>query len=130
MPNNDMDIKSPDVLPNHTSNPKSTEETLQPVWNNDTGITKLSDKIFTKLLEKQAKAKEAGDLDENAPSYGKPVMIMNSTKQISQRICFNLICHRGTVSDIPAIKVFKSFMSTLRNAECFLTKQQNNTTPH
>jgi hypothetical protein len=37
--------------------------------------------------------------------------------KLHQRICFNLIHHRGVTSDAPAIKLFKSFASSLKRAD-------------
>ncbi len=67
---------------------------------------------------KQQTDAEEGALDLDHPDYKKP--IDKVTTKISQCICFNLIRHRGTVSDIPTLKLFKSFTSTLKKADSSL----------
>ena len=42
---------------------------------------------------------------------------IDSPEKINQRIRFNLIRHKGTVSDIPVSKLFKSFASTLKKTD-------------
>lgn len=118
MPDTDMDIESTvNIPPSQSIKHPSVETTPKPVWNNDTSVTEVSGEIFTHLLNKQQTAKEAGELDMDAPSYGKPDIALSPPKQLSQWVRFNLICHRGTISDIPALKTFKSFMTTLCNAD-------------
>jgi hypothetical protein len=50
--------------------------------------------------------------------YQKPIPIIEA--KCNQRIRFNLIRHRGTVADIPVLKLFKSFTSTLKKADPFI----------
>jgi len=62
-------------------------------------------------------AQDAGELEDTAPTYEKPTQTIKATSSISQRILFNLIRHRGTLSDIPSCKLIKSFFSTLWNSD-------------
>lgn len=103
MPETEMEVETNDDTLAFTLNPSPSRGATQPAWNNDTGVSELSDEIFTQLLEKQTQAMVIGDLDEDATFYEKPEKVMNTPKQISQQIRFNLIRHHGTVSDIPAI---------------------------
>jgi hypothetical protein len=84
-------------------------------WHTDTGISSISEDIFSHLKQKQQAAAEEGALDLDHPDYEKP--IDKVATKISQRIRFNLIRHRGIVSDIPTLKLFKSFAVTLKKAD-------------
>jgi hypothetical protein len=92
----------------------------KPVWSNDTSVLELTDKLFSHLKEHQEIANEAGDLKEDAPTYENPTAIIQPPPNMSQRIQFNLICHRGTVCDVPTGKLFKSFLTTMQNADSSL----------
>jgi len=81
----------------------------------DTGISSISEDIFSHSKQKQQTTAEEGALDIDHPDYTKP--IDKVATKISQRSCFDLIRHRGTVSDIPTLKLFKSFATTLRKAD-------------
>jgi hypothetical protein len=89
-------------------------------WHSDTSVTELSDKLFNHLKQRQEIAKEAGELESDAPIYEDPTSPTILTPPLSQRIRFNLICHRGTISDIPIGKSFKSFLTTMCNADSSL----------
>ena len=73
--------------------------------------------IFAHLSDKQRQAKDAGDLDSSAQQYSQPVHSIKPTTSPNQHIWFNLICHWGVVSHVPTVKLFKSFLSTLRNSD-------------
>ena len=88
-----------------------------PSWNTDTNIASLSTDLFQQLKKCQQTAQDAGELGQSAPTYKQPTQAIKMTSAISQRIRFNLIRHRDTLSDIPSCKLFKSFFSTLRNAD-------------
>jgi len=75
-----------------------------PIWNN-----------IRKLI-----AKEAGELHVDVLTYENPTTVLQPTPPLSQRIRFNLIRHQGTVSDTPTGKLFKSFLTTLWNADSSL----------
>jgi hypothetical protein len=86
---------------------------MDPSRNTDTSVSALSNEIFQHLKKFQQSAQDAGELEDTAPTYEKPTQTIKATSSISQRILFNLIRHRGTLSNIPSCKLFKSFFSTL-----------------
>jgi len=94
-------------LPDTTSRKKVT-------WSTDTGITSLSENIFSHMVEQKQKAADAGDLEDDAPAYKKPEAHVDSNEKLNQRIRFNLIRHRGMVADTKVGTLFKSFASTLK----------------
>lgn len=86
-------------------------------WSTDEGIASLSKDLFSNLKEYQAKTADFGELESELPDYKQPKDIITSNTKLNQRIRFNLICHRGTVADIPSVKLFKSFTSTLKKVD-------------
>jgi ERCC4-type nuclease len=82
-------------------------------WTNDTCVSELLDEIFQQLQKHQQTIQDVGELEKVSPTYEKPEVIIKSIPGISQRSCFNLIQHQGTVCNIPTIKLFKSFAATL-----------------
>jgi hypothetical protein len=75
------------------------------------------DDIFHQLQQYQQTAQEARELEDNTPTYKKSEVIIKSPSNLSQCIRFNLIRHRSTISDIPTLKLFKSFAATICNAD-------------
>jgi hypothetical protein len=104
-----MEIDSPT---NHTPSipPKKVS------WSTDLGVSTLSEELFSHMSKQKIIAEETGELDD-FPYYKKPQARIDSSEKINQRIRFNLIRHKGTVSDIPVSKLFKSFASTLKKAD-------------
>jgi hypothetical protein len=90
---------------------------MDPSWNTDTGVSALSNEIFQPIGQHQKSAQGAGELEDTAPTYEKPMQTIKAVPSISQRIRFNLIRHRGTQSFIPSGKLFKSFFKTLQNVD-------------
>jgi hypothetical protein len=58
-----------------------------------------------------------GEDDPDLPTYEQPKDQIITKTKLNQRIRFNLIHHRGTVADIPAVKLFKSFTTTLKTVD-------------
>jgi hypothetical protein len=86
------------------------------LWSTDLGVSTLSEELFSHISEQKIIAEETGELDD-FPEYKKPQAQIDSSDKVNQRIMFNLIHHKGTVSDIPVCKLFKSFASTLKKAD-------------
>jgi hypothetical protein len=86
-------------------------------WNTDIGIASLSKDLFSQLKYYQEKATDAGEADSELPEYKQPKDLITTNTKLNQRLCFNFIRHQGTVSDIPSIKLFKSFTSTLKKVD-------------
>jgi len=63
------------------------------------------------------KAADAGDIPIDSPESRKPQDHVDSKEPINQRICFNLIRHRGAHSETKALNLFKSFAMTLKKAD-------------
>ena len=103
-----MEIDSPT---NHTPIPPKKVS-----WSTDLGVSTLSEELFSHMSEQKIIAEETGELDD-FPDYKKPQARIDSSEKLNQRIRFNLIRHKGTVSDIPVSKLFKSFASTLKKAD-------------
>jgi hypothetical protein len=104
-----MEIDSPT---NHT--PSIPPQKVS--WSTDLGVSTLSEELFSHMSKQKIIAEETGELDD-FPYYKKPQARIDSSEKINQRIRFNLIRHKGTVSDIPVSKLFKSFASTLKKAD-------------
>jgi hypothetical protein len=86
-------------------------------WSPDTSITAFSEELFSHLKDYQAKASDQGEDEPELPEYKNPNDQITSTIKVNQRMRFNLIRHRGTVADIPSLKLFKSFTSTLKKVD-------------
>jgi hypothetical protein len=86
-------------------------------WNADVGITSLSIYLVSQLKDYQEKATDTGEAEADFPEYKQPKDQITTNTKLNQRIHFNLIRHRGTVSDIPSIKLFKSFATTLKKVD-------------
>jgi hypothetical protein len=113
-----MEVENPSE---HNQDDSGTSSpNLKPAWTNDTTASALSDEIFQLLQKHQQIVQDAGELEENTPTYEKPDLVIKSAPKLSQCVCFNLICHRGAVCDITTFKLFKSFAATLRNADSTL----------
>jgi len=114
----EMDVETPTNITDQTSTTQvDPSPVIKPAWTNGTHVLALSDEIFQRLQDHKHISQEAGDLDDDSLKYEKPNAFIKSPPCISQRIRFNLIRHRSTHSDIPTIKLFKSFAATLRNAD-------------
>jgi len=111
-----MEIDSP-----NSENDKETSSNMPSLktasWNADTGITSLSKDLFSQLNDSQGKASDTGEAEADFPEYKQPKDQITTNTKLNQRIRFNLIRHRGTVSDIPSIKLFKSFAPTLKKVD-------------
>jgi hypothetical protein len=83
-------------------------------WKADIDITSLSKDLSSQLKDYQEKAAYAGEAEAEFPDCKQPKDLISTNTKLYQRIRFNLIRHRGTVSGIPSIKLFKPFTSTLK----------------
>jgi hypothetical protein len=110
-----MKTKNPSEQPQGISS--DTSPPSKQAWSNDTTVSALSDEIFQHLQKHQQTIQDAGEIDEDAHRYKQPDHVIKPTTKLSQRIRFNLVRHCGTISDIPTLKLFKSFTATLRNAD-------------
>jgi hypothetical protein len=106
---------SPDTSASPSSTPVSLKKTV--TWSTDSGIADLSANLFTHLKDTQDKAADNGELEPDHVGYKPPQDSICSTVTVSQRIRFNLIRHHGVSCDIPTIKLFKSFTSTLKRVD-------------
>lgn len=86
-------------------------------WMTDAGISALSENLFSRMQDRKKLHEDSGKVENNSLHYQKPIPIVEDTSKCNQRIHFNLIRHRGTVSDIPILKLFKSFTSTLKKVD-------------
>jgi len=86
-----------------------------PAKNTDTSAA-----AFQHLQKGQQNAKDSGEFETDTPTYEKPKPVIKPNLNLSQHIRFNLIRHRGTICDIPIEKLFKSFTTTLCNADSSL----------
>jgi hypothetical protein len=94
--------------------PKNSSSTS---WHSDAAVKALSEDLFSHLKQTKQQNAENGELESESPEYKHPEDPINITNCVNQRICFNLIRHRGTTSDILTMKLFKSFMTTLKKAD-------------
>jgi hypothetical protein len=94
-PDLDMTMTPMDIEQNESSTlteshlPTTSHPT--PTWNNNMSVSTISNKIFQHLQHHQQTAKEAGDLDNDAPTFKKPKHTISSTPVLRQHIRFNLI---------------------------------------
>jgi hypothetical protein len=77
MPEMEIDSKT-DSLQSSPTDPSLSK----PVWSNDTSVSELTNKLFSHLKECQEIAKEAGDLDKDAPAYENPTTIIQPPPNI------------------------------------------------
>ncbi len=90
-------------------------------WDNDAGNSALTEDLFTHMMTLKQKSTDASVTEpEISTKYKSPSTHISSETKVSQRIRFNLIRHRGTVSDIPILKLFISFLTTLKKADSSL----------
>jgi hypothetical protein len=109
-----MDIDNLNPPTNSNSNIMPSPNIVIPSWNTDASITALSENLFSHMEDRKKFTDEMGKTEEISPDYQKPIPIIEAKG--NQRIRFNLIRHRGAVADIPILKLFKSFTSTLKKA--------------
>jgi hypothetical protein len=88
-------------------------------WKIDSTISDLSSDMFSHI---NSQKRDAANLSDGAQTsqpimYEQPQPTINNSPKINQRIRFNLIRHKGAISDIPTLKLFKSFTQTIRNAD-------------
>jgi len=98
-----------------TCSSKSRTKTVS--WNADTGVASLSKELFSPLQTYKESATASGEDKPNLPVYEQPKDQIITKEKNNQRIRFNLIRHRGTVANIPTIKLFKSFETTLKTVD-------------
>lgn len=82
-------------------------------WTLDSSITEISEDIFSEIQQQKKLSDYAGETEHPSVSYKAPKDTVNTTKKLNQHIRFNLIRHWGTNSDIPTLKLFKSFSTVL-----------------
>jgi hypothetical protein len=111
------DLPTNQALPEVCTTEIPSLPSIKKPWTNDTCLTTVPDDIFNRLQRHQQTIQDAGELDDNPPMYKNPEQIIESHPNLTQRIRFNLIRHRGTICDVPTIKLFKSFTATLHNAD-------------
>ena len=63
------------------------------------------------------KATDTGEDEPDLPIYEQPKDQIITKTKLNQCIRFNLIRHHGTVADIPTVKLFKSFATTLKTID-------------
>ena len=98
--------------------PNTSESRSKTVsWSTDIGVASLSKDLFCHLQKYKEKATDVGEDEPDLPVYENPKDQITTKTKLNQRIRFNLIHHRGTVADIPAIKLFKLFTSTLKKVD-------------
>ncbi len=105
------------ITPN-LSTTNDSRMSQEPLWVNDTGITRISE-IIIHQLETDRKIREAsGDLAPSpTPQYEDPAFKSIPTVSPIQHMRFNLIRRRDTTSDITTLKLFKSFANTFREVD-------------
>jgi hypothetical protein len=113
-----MDIDNLNPPTNFNSTIMPSPNIVIPSWNTDASITALSENLFPHMQDQKKFTDKMGETEEISPHYQKPIPIIEA--KCNQPICFNLIRPRGTVADIPVLKLFKSFTSTLKKADSFV----------
>jgi hypothetical protein len=102
-------------------NPKRNADTPTPqesLWVNDTSVTHLSEIIINQLEIDRKNREATGDAEpNNAPQYEDPSFQTIPTVSPLQHMRFNLIRRRDTTSDTTTLKLFKSFIHTLRDID-------------
>jgi hypothetical protein len=112
-----MEIDSPTINDNSgTSVNASVLKTVS--WNTDIGIASLSKDLFSQLKYYQEKATDAGEADSDLPEYKQPKDLITTNTKLNQRLCFNSIRCRGTVSDIPSNHIIS--VNNIRSAATFM----------
>jgi hypothetical protein len=95
--------------------PPTPTETL---WVNDTSVVRLSDVIINQLqIDRQNREDSGEKIADHNSQYEDPAFQVIPPVQPIQRMRFNLIRRRDTSCDITTLKLFKSFMSTLREID-------------
>ncbi len=110
-----MDIDNQDPSNKTTTTVMSSQNIVISSWNTDASITALSENLFSHMQDCKKFTEETGESEDIAPDHQKPIPIIGA--KCNQQIRFNLIHHRGAVADIPVLKLFKSFTSTLKKAD-------------
>lgn len=113
-----MDIEEPTNDKDKSSLDLTQYEVVS--WTLDSNITAISEDIFSEIKHSKDLADNAGEMDHPSITYEPPKDTINTSKKLNQRICFNFMCHPGTNSDIPTIKLFKSFTSTFCSVDSSL----------
>jgi hypothetical protein len=87
-------------------------------WKMDSTINDISSGIIPHISSQNTSETSNGERMANPPiTYEQPKDTFHTTPKINQCVRFNLIRHRGTLSDIPTLKLIKSFTQTLCNAD-------------
>jgi hypothetical protein len=110
----DMEI---DDQPTTSKKTIPSSQKILATWTTDEGIAELSEDLFNHLNQRKQLDEETGDLEALPLDYKKPENSIDSTTKVNQCMRFNLICHRGTSADIPILKLFKSFTSSLKKSD-------------
>jgi len=82
-------------------------------WATDARVDEISHDLFSQIQKAKTRAKDAGETEPDGIEYKNPTNHISPAEKISQQIRFNLIRHRGTLADIPSLKLCKSFITTL-----------------
>jgi hypothetical protein len=99
--------------PQKVTNPSITSAPTN-LWVNDTSVSTLSSLILEQLKKDQV----TPELKNMIPSQSP---IANDVhNELRQRFRFNVIRHRGSVSTVTMLKLFKSFTTALRSSDSSL----------
>jgi len=116
-PNIDSDENIMDIDDQMTPTKQTPPQKILASWTTNAGISELSEELFVHLNQKKQLDEESGNIESLLMDYIMPVTNIDSATKINQCMRFNLICHRGTSADIPILKLFKLFTSTLKKAD-------------
>jgi hypothetical protein len=109
---------SNDASPSETAPPQAQSYPIKAnKWVNDTGVTRLTENLFSQLKVDKSTAEANGDEINSGIQYEEPNESITTSVTSDQRIRFNLIRHLNTTSSIPTLKQFKSFATTLRSID-------------
>jgi hypothetical protein len=114
-PDSDYDDNTMEIEDHMAPNQQNT--TTVASWTMDAEILELLEDIFLHLNQKKHLDEESGGIESLPMNNKKPETTCESTTKINQCMRFNVIHHRGTSADIPILKLFKSFTSTLKKAD-------------